>query len=150
MKPTLVILTAVAIVAAGFAAAAPAANDKEPLPGFHSPTGNIRCLYVAGRPSRLLCSIRRAYYAKQLQARCLGPTGAGVDWHGFSLAPRTRGMVLCSGGILYSGRPSYVNLPYGKSWRQGPFTCFSRIAGVTCRNRTGHGLFVSRSAWRIW
>jgi hypothetical protein len=98
----------------------------------------------------ILCSIAHAYYAGQLQARCLGPSRTGVDWHGFSLGPSTRGRVLCTGGILYSGRPSYVTLPYGKTWRQGVFICTSRVAGVTCRNPKGHGLFVSRGAWKVW
>ena len=49
-----------------------------------------------------------------------------------------------------SQKPTYVTLPYGKSWRQGAFTCVSRIAGVTCRNRAGRGLFISRQSWRAW
>lgn len=79
--------------------------------------------------------------------------GGGVDWHGFTLGATKKGAVTCSGGILYdpdTQRPHYVALPYGKSWRQGVFTCFSRVSGVTCRNRQSHGLFISRHAWRAW
>jgi hypothetical protein len=43
-----------------------------------------------------------------------------------------------------------VNLPYGSRWSQGPFTCWSRLDGVTCRNRSGHGLFISRQGWRAF
>ncbi len=120
------------------------------LPGFHSPSGNIKCLYVSGL---IRCQIGRADYATTLQARCMGPEGQGVDWHGFELTASRKGGITCSGGILYSPdtqRPVYVNLPYGKSWRQGVFTCSSRLTGVTCRNKTGHGLFVSRQTWRVW
>ena len=46
--------------------------------------------------------------------------------------------------------PVYRTLAYGKSWQRGPFTCTSRVTGVTCRNRTGHGLFISRQAYRTW
>jgi hypothetical protein len=130
------------------------------LPGFRSPSRNISCLYEPpGRDdaghrlfSQVLCSIGTAAYAKRLQAQCMGPGGAGVDWHGWRLGPTGKGQVLCSGGILYPGtdRPSYTTLAYGKSWRQGTFTCSSRISGVTCRNRRGNGLFISRSAWRAW
>jgi hypothetical protein len=77
----------------------------------------------------------------------MGPTGTGLDWHGFTLGATRKGLVSCSGGILYkpdTQHPGYVNLPYGKSWRQGVFTCRSRIGGVTCRNRSGQGLFISR------
>lgn len=122
------------------------------LPGFHSPSGNIRCLFIPGRPSILLCKIAHADYAKKLVAYCGAPP-IGVDWSGFTLGPRRKGSISCSGGVLYdpdTQRPQYVNLPYGKSWRHGVFTCTSRVAGVTCRNRTGHGLFVSRQSWRVW
>jgi hypothetical protein len=79
--------------------------------------------------------------------------GPSVDWHGWELSPTGKGLVTCSGGILYnpgSQKPTYVNLPYGRTWRQGGFTCLSRITGVTCRNRAGHGLFISRQSWRAW
>ena len=81
------------------------------------------------------------------------PSGAGVDWHGFTLTATGRGAINCSGGILYNPatqRPGYATLPCGKSWRHGTFTCTSRVTGVTCRNRAGHGLFVSRQSWRVW
>ena len=35
-------------------------------------------------------------------------------------------------------------------WRHNVFTCESRTTGVTCRNRLGHGLVLSRQAWLIW
>jgi hypothetical protein len=145
VKRTLVILAAAAAVLAPQATAAQ-------LPGFRSPSGNIECLYVPGPSTNLLCSIGHATYARALQARCMGPTGAGVDWHGFSLGATTKGSVLCTGGILYNAndRPSYVTLAYGKTWRHGAFTCSSRLAGVTCRNRAGHGLFISRQSWRAF
>jgi hypothetical protein len=121
------------------------------LPGFRSPSRNIRCLFVPGRPANLLCSIARASYADTLQARCMA--GPSVDWHGFELGATRKGGVVCSGGILYNPdtqRPTYVTLPYGATWRHTPFTCWSRVTGVTCRNRNGHGLFLSRETWRAW
>ena len=126
------------------------------LPGFRSPSQNISCLYVPGSGgggSRLLCAIAHSSYAKRLQARCMAPSGAGVDWHGFELTPRRAGGISCSGGILYNPdtqHPKYVTLPYGKTWHEGVFTCVSRITGITCRSRTAHGLFISRASWRGW
>jgi uncharacterized protein DUF6636 len=122
------------------------------LPGFHSPSGNISCLALPGGRT-ILCTLGRAGYSSRLQDRCMAPGGAGVDWHGFTLSATGKGQLNCSGGILYNPdtqKPSYVTLPYGKSWRQGPFTCTSRLSGVTCRNRAGHRLFVSRQSWRLW
>lgn len=132
------------------ATAAPAAA-KTILPGFRSPSGNIRCVLAPGTVLR--CRIARADYSAALQARCLRPGGAGVDWHGFELPAARKGAVTCSGGILYdpgTQRPVYPTLPYGTTWRRGPFACSSRVTGVTCRSRAGHGVFVSRESWRAW
>ena len=142
-------------VALAGALAAPAWAAVTPLPGFHSPSGNIRCVSIPGMgvPATLRCEIRRAGYASTLQDRCMRPDGSGVDWHGFELTASRKGAVTCSGGILYDPRTqrlTYANLPYGTSWRKAPFTCVSRLAGVTCRDAAGHGLFVSRQSWRVW
>jgi len=123
--------------------------SAETLPGFRSPSGNIRC-FVTGGPV-LLCQIHQANYAAALQQRCI--TRADVDWHGFQLGRRGRGTVTCTGGILYnpdSQHPSNKVLQYGRTWRSGPFTCSSHRAGVTCTTRSGHGIFVSRERWRAW
>ena len=150
MKRIIVIGLAAAALAA-IAASAANAGSVQRLPGFRSPTGNIKCLFVPGSGGRLLCSIGRAGYAASAQARCT--KNAGLDWHGFSLDTARRGSLVCTGGILYNPdtqRPSYVTLPYGKSWSHSAFTCRSRVSGVTCLSRAGHGLFVSRQAYRLW
>jgi hypothetical protein len=139
------------VIGAAAIAAAPAAA-KTKLPGFHSPSGNIRCYSEPGPPSILRCRIARADYAKALSAHCAAPP-IGVDWGGFELSATRRGWVTCTGGVLYDPareQPSFVNLPYGRTWRHGVFTCASRRTGVTCRSRAGHGLFVSRESWRAW
>jgi hypothetical protein len=138
--------------AACLAASAASADSSARLPGFRSPSGNITCLFLGGTPAALLCKIAHADYAKQLQDRCMGPAGAGVDWHGFELSAARKGAIVCSGGALYPGtdRPSYVTLPYGKTWRQKMFSCSSRVTGVNCSNPNGHGFFLSRQTWRVW
>src|SRR5262249_3319623 len=76
-----------------------------------------------------------------------------VDWAGFTLGKKSKGSVECSGGTLYdptTQHPRYVTLRYGQTWRRGVFTCTSRTSGVTCRNRAGHGLFVSRKSYRLF
>lgn len=151
------------VLAAGCAAGliAVAAGPASLLPGFRSPSGNISCLFVpsaaiasGGRtPATLLCKIARADYAQQLQLRCMGRSGGGVDWHGFELSATRKGAVECSGGILYNPatqHPSYVTLAYGRTWRRKMFSCTSRTEGVNCSTPSGHGLFVSRQTWRVW
>ena len=150
MTPRSAIVLVVACVAC--LAASASADSSTRLPGFRSPSGNISCLFLGGTPATLLCKIAHADYAKQLQDRCMGPAGAGVDWHGFELTAARKGTIVCSGGALYPGtdRPSYVTLPYGKTWRQKMFSCSSRVIGVNCSNPNGHGFFLSRQTWRVW
>jgi len=137
-------LIVIAVISLATAGAASAAT----IPGFNSPSGNIKCLLV--QPKALVCSIASSSYAKTLQATCMSPSGAGVDWHGFFLSGGKAATLNCSGGILYTQTPRYVKLAYGKTWTRGPFTCSSALTGVTCRSRTGHGVFVSRQAYRLW
>jgi hypothetical protein len=120
-----------------------------PLPGFRSPSGNIECFVVHGT---LRCSLIHTDYGARLQAHCVAPP-TQLDWHGWELGARTKGTVTCTGGILYdpeTERPAFAALPYGSSWHRGAFTCRSRTTGVTCRNGSGHGLFLSRQAWGAW
>jgi hypothetical protein len=120
-----------------------------PLPGFHSPTGNIQCFVVHGT---LRCALASTRYGAALQANCVAPP-TQLDWHGWELGTRTKGIVTCAGGILYdpeTERPAFTALPYGRTWHRGAFTCQSRTTGITCRNRAGHGLFLSRETWRGW
>src|SRR5947209_15826941 len=139
------------LIAAVIAAAVLAPNAVgRPLPGFRSPTGNIRCFALVGHSGDLLCMIAQSQYAKALQARCIDG-GQGVDWHGFVLGVSRKGALNCSGGIQYdpvADTPVTPTLAYGATWRNRTLTCASRITGVTCRTRNGHGLFVSRGSWR--
>jgi hypothetical protein len=117
------------------------------LPAIRTPSHSISCFAT----NVLRCEVAHSSYAQTLQNRCMA--GPSVDWHGFELPPNGKGLVTCSGGILYNPdtqRPSYVTLPYGKTWRRGVFTCRSRTTGLTCTNHRGHGLFISRESWRAW
>lgn len=148
MKASLLISSAAAILIAAVAASSAAA--RQTLPGFRSPTGNIKCYYnpnglgSAGFRPTLKCGLEHADYATTLQHRC----EAG-DWHGWTLTPRGKPSLFCPGGAS-GDHPLYPTLAYGRSWKRGAFTCTSRVTGVTCRSRTGHGLFISRQAYRTW
>jgi len=62
------------------------------------------------------------------------------------------------GGYMYTHGKAYVGcasnstfvpsatpvLGYGMTWRGGGFTCVARWISLTCRNRDGHGWFLSR------
>ncbi len=130
----------------------PAAAQAKNLPGFHSPSKNITCLLLAGKPESLNCGIAQADYTAKLRHYC-GSAPFGVDWAGFSLGQRTKGGITCTGGTLYdpgTEHPHYVVLAYGTKWKQGSFTCDSEPAGVTCTNGHGHGIFVSRGSYKTY
>jgi hypothetical protein len=154
MKLSLFIAIAVAFAMAAVAMSSSAAGSSGAriVPGFRSPSGNIACYYdpkasvpTHGTKPLLSCGLRHADYAMQLQRRCL----AG-DWHGWVLGAKARPTIFCAGNRNYAIRPVYTTLAYGKSWTRGPFTCTSRITGVTCRNRGAHGVFISRQSYRTW
>ena len=105
MKRMLVTLCAGVVIGTGTAAATTL------LPGIRSPTGNISCFLVSGGPELLLCSIAHSSYANALQAKCMGPDGSGVDWHGFTLGPAKGSHINCTGGILYDNG-KYAELPH--------------------------------------
>ena len=132
-------MKAFAVALAGLAVAAP-------TPGVRTPTHNITC---AATPAALHCDIAQASYRARLQARCIAPP-TGLDWHGFELTPKGKGGITCSGGVLVMGPVHYVTLAYGRTWRHGPYTCTSRVTGLTCTNRAGHGLFLSRASYRTF
>jgi hypothetical protein len=111
-------------------------------PGIRSPSGNIACFASRGS---LHCDIAQAVYRPALQQQC--QKRAGLDWHGFELSTRYRGAPSCSGGTLGTAR--YRTLAYGTTWHAAPFTCTSRITGMTCTAGT-HGLFIARQTWRGW
>jgi hypothetical protein len=57
----------------------------------------------------------------------------------------------CSGdvGVLaLQGRAPV--LAYGRTWKRGPYHCSSASAGLTCKNSSGHGFFLSRQSWRAF
>ena len=41
-------------------------------------------------------------------------------------------------------------LRYGRHWSGAGMRCTSRTRGLTCRNRDGHGFFLSRAHWHLF
>jgi hypothetical protein len=123
-----------------------------PLPALKTPSGNISCFATPAPNATLHCSLKHAGYAHFMQTVKCGPP-IGLDWAGFELGAFRKARVACSGGILYdpsTQKPRYVVVPYGRTWRAGPFGCRSTVAGLGCSSHTGHGFFISREIWRVW
>ena len=130
--------TLVAVVTA--ALAFPAAAGADELLFFKTPSRNVACLKatVQNRPY-LRCDILSGL--RPLPAR---PRGCNLDWgFGYTLNRTGRAVVTCAGDS--TNEPGARIIPYGATWRLGPFHCASRLTGLRCSNASGHGFFLSRA-----
>lgn len=87
-------------------------------------------------------------YRKKVSHRvCAGDSIIGTTEVGgpsTSWLRRDRGVVVRTTGFRAAG------LRYGYSMRVGDTTCTSSTKGVTFRNTTGHGFFMSKRSYRTW
>jgi uncharacterized protein DUF6636 len=126
-------LRSLLLAGAALLAVAPAASAS--FVHFRTPSGNIGCI---GDATSLRCDIRST--TVPLPPR---PRGCDLDYgDAFAMTPRGRARRICHGDTALAGRSV---LAYGRARRIGPFRCVSRTAGLTCRNRAGHGWFLSRA-----
>src|SRR5579872_6834432 len=119
---------------------------------FELPSKNIVCVYVAapGSAGALQCGIGSGLVppAPKPVSRCID-TDPASDRVELALTGRTHGF--CSGdiGVLAELGRAPV-LPYGSTWRHGGFVCTSARTGLTCKNPSGHGFFLSRQRWHAF
>ncbi|MDX8461114.1 hypothetical protein [Mesorhizobium humile] len=98
---------------------------------FHTPSDNIACGLSesgsdgSGAPELACDRLAPVYLRFILPAR------------GKATILRDVGDQWCCGG--------YNELPYGREWQSGPFTCDSTASGLTCENQQGHGFFISKA-----
>jgi hypothetical protein len=137
------------LAAVGLAAAA-ALSFAGPVPArssptftfFRTPSHNVACVASAAYATSLRCDILSG-----LVPRPPRPARCSLDWgFGYTLFGRGRAEVTCAGDS--ANDPHAKVIPYGASWRLGPFRCTSRRAGLRCTNRDGHGFFLSRARSR--
>jgi hypothetical protein len=137
-------------VAAAFAAT-PATAGSRRLGAFTTPSGNIVCVYSvasSARASSMECGIQSGLKPAPRN------TCSELDYSGKRVSLQATGRpvpVVCAGdpGPFLSLRSARV-LAYGSAWRSGGLSCSSQRIGLTCRNRSGHGFFLSRGHWRAF
>ena len=121
---------------------------------FRSPSGNIICAaYSRGTPF-VECGIKTGLKPKPpYTAEC---KRLGLDHNADRIGIRSNGSrptpPACSGdaGPFVPLRMAQV-LGYGKTWRgRDGLSCRSAFTGMTCRNKRGHGFFLSRARWRTF
>lgn len=133
----------VSLIAAAFVASASAAPQGYQT--FKTPSEKIACGYasVAGHYSEsiLRCDIRTG-----LKPKVKRPRGCHYDFGStLELGPTGKARIGCVSDAI--GTVKKV-LGYGKTWHGGPFTCKSARTGLTCKNKSGHGFFLSQQRWR--
>jgi hypothetical protein len=136
MPRAFLLLAVVAALSAGGAAEGAGFDD-----GFKTPSGNIVCAAGGGF---IRCDI--ASGVRPLPPK---PRSCPVDWgQGVQMSRRGRAGIVCAGDTTL-GQPVPV-LRYGRTWRRGGITCVSRSTGLTCRNLSGRGFFLSRARTRLF
>jgi hypothetical protein len=126
---------------------------------FKTPSGNIQCDYGYGKgPAYVRCGIRSGLKPPPPSRGpgCDVPNRVVISQTGSaSLA----GLSACPGedegdaGPFAGGQPGgppVSVIGYGKTWNGGGLSCTSAVTGLTCRNKSGHGFFLSRERWRLF
>jgi len=118
---------------------------------FKTPSGNIACDYQTLRPPYVRCGIKSGLKPPPPPKRpgCFRTNRISL---GVSGRPRL-GASICPGDDEgdagpFAGKGVAQVLDYGKAWSGGGLRCTSAFKGLTCRNRSGHGFFLSRARWR--
>jgi hypothetical protein len=118
--------------------AAPAASAV--VSGFRTPSGNIGCIYATGfgKGPSLRCDIRSGLRPKPAR-----PKNCDLDWgDSYNMGATGRVFVTCHGDTAIDPRSRVLR--YGATWKKSGFVCTSKRTGLRCRNRGGHGFFLSR------
>jgi hypothetical protein len=116
---------------------------------FRGPGGNVVCGYFSGvgLPPLLECGVVRQLVPPPPHPKqgC-----GGLDFAGNRIRLGAAGPAygFCTGdaGVL-AELSSAPRLAYGKTWREGPFSCTVSPSWVSCTNKSGHGFFINRYRW---
>jgi hypothetical protein len=129
-----------AVTAAALWAAAFSSAGTTRIFEFRLPSKNIACAY-APSVNYLRCDIFSG-----LKPKPHGSCREG-DWSSIFLPKTRRARPGCISDSVYN--PNARVLRYGHTWKKGPYTCRSKRVGLRCRNRSGHGFFLSRQRWAV-
>jgi len=150
VRPAVLLGVLLVLVGAG-----PALAGK-PVPkygSFKTPSRNIVCGYAIASDgtASMECGIKSGLKPPPRMIHCQAgdPNDKRVG-----LMDRGRARpVLCAGDpgpLLPVIEARATVLRYATRIRVGGITCSSAITGLTCRNRNGHGFFLSRQRWRLF
>ena len=119
---------------------------------FKTPSGNIVCVHAAWSTGPILeCKIKSGLKPKPPYTRACREIG--LDHNADRISLPATGRVpypgACHGDAGATSLPGRRRvLGYGQTWSRGSLSCRSEFTGLTCRNRSRHGFFLSRERWR--
>lgn len=110
--------------------------------GFQTPTGNIVCRYVVfDGIDDLICAI-----GSGLSPQPAEPSEGCVRWDALIIGRSGSADYTCDvDGFTADPQPT---LQYGERWSNHGVSCQSTEIGLTCANKVGGSLFLSRASWR--
>ena len=144
---------ALALTAAAIAPVADGARSADASGFFKTPSGKIVCQWVTGgSPSALVqCGVSSGLKPPIPKS---GAACKHLDYVGNRVSLSVTGqveLVPCAGDAGPFADPAHtVFLHYGKTWNAPGLGCKAAASGLTCRNRDGHGFFLSLRSWRTF
>lgn len=125
---------------------ASAAARKVTITYFKTPSHNIVCMYAAGLAGTqpgIDCAIKSGLKPRPPKTKCR--EGDPTDLFVFIARTGRAHEPSCAGdpGPLVGEKTARV-LRYGHTFRRGGLRCKSEVKGLTCRNKSHHGFFLSR------
>jgi Family of unknown function (DUF6636) len=104
---------------------------------FQTPSHNIGCVYSSS-PTYVRCDIRSG-----LKPPPAKPKGCMNDWtFGYSIDARGPAHRVCAGDTVFLAERAAGRLR--NDVEAVAFACKSTSSGLRCKNRSGHGFFLSR------
>ncbi len=124
----------------------PAAHGAFSMKAFQTPSGTTLCAFltVDGKTS-LRCDVMKATNDPPAKPKsCDGDYGFS-----FSLNPSGAAKRICVSDAIADPRKT-KKLAYGTSITRSSMTCRSTRAALICKNRSGHGFRLNRSAQTLF
>ena len=146
-------LALVILVFAAFASVAFGAPAKSGFGFFKTPSGKIFCQWVAGgsTSASVECGVTTGLEPPLPK---IGEACKHLDYVGNRIALALYGHsqpIPCAGDAGPFGDPAHaVLLRYGKTWNTLGLRCSEKTSGLTCKNPSGHGFFMSLRSWRTF
>jgi Family of unknown function (DUF6636) len=104
---------------------------------FMTPSKKIGCGFFRD-PTTLRCDTNYETSFSRSGHKCT----EGDYGHAFQVDASGAGKAICAGDTVMSATEQHT-IPYGKTWRLGPFSCSAETSGLTCRSGGGHGFSLS-------